>query len=102
MADLESDLAILSRLSRLSRNSQVLQHVWAYLDDGPTSEQLSADWPELSLEMQALGATMLPASLLSFTQSWDALSNQISRFKSSYAAAYLGHHRDIQQHLPDY
>lgn len=59
-------------------------------------------WPELALELQALGATVLPASLLHFTQSWDALSHQIPRFKSSYAAAYLGHHRAIQQQLPDY
>ncbi|MCH7620916.1 MAG: hypothetical protein IH870_03365 [Chloroflexi bacterium] len=101
-ADLASDLGILRRLSRLSQNSQLLQHVWAYLDDAPTSERLSASWPELALEIQALRATMLPASLLRFAESWDALSHQISRFKSSYAAAYLGHHRAIQQQLPDY
>ena len=101
-ADLESDLGILRRLSRLSQNSQLRQHVWAYLDDAPTPEQLTGGWPELGLEIQALGATMLPASLLRFAQSWDALSHQISRIKSSYAAAYLGHHRAIQQQLPDY
>ncbi len=101
-ADLESDLGILRRLSRLSQNSQLRQHVWAYLDDAPTPEQLTGGWPELGLEIQALSATMLPASLLRFAQSWDALSHQISRIKSSYAAAYLGHHRAIQQQLPDY
>ena len=68
-ADLESDLGILRRLSRLGQNSRLLQHVWAYLDDAPTPEQLSGDWPELALEIQALGATMLPASLLRFAQS---------------------------------
>ena len=101
-ADLEAELGILRRLSRLSENSQILQHVWAYLDDAPTPEQLSVGLPELALEIQGLVATTLPASLLRFTQSWDALSHQISRFKSSYAAAYLGHHRAIQQQLPDY
>ena len=59
-------------------------------------------WPELALELQALLATMLPASLIRFAQSWNAISHQISRFESSYAAAYLGHHRAIQQQLPDY
>ena len=101
-ADLESDLGVLRRLSFLSQNSQLLQHVWAYLDGVPTLEQISVGRPELALELQALGATMLPASLLRFAQSWDALSHQISRFKSSYAAAYLDHHRAIQQNLPDY
>ena len=101
-ADLESDLGILRRLFRLSQNSQLLQHVWAYLDDASTPEQLSVGWPELALQIQALGATMLPASLLRFAQSWAALSRQISRIKASYAAAYLAHHRAIQQQLPDY
>jgi len=101
-ADLESDLDILRRLSRLSQNYQLLQQIWAYLDDAPTPEQLSASWTELSLEIQALAATMLPASLLRFSQSWDALSHQISRIKSSYAAAYLLHHQAIQRRLPDY
>ena len=101
-ADLESDLGILRRLSRLSQNSPLLQHIWTYLDDAPTPEQLSVGWPELALEIQALGATTLPASLLRLAQSWEALSRQISRIKSRYAAAYLGHHRSIQQQLPDY
>jgi len=97
-----ADLGILRRLSRLYQNYPLLQHTWAYLDDVPTPEQLSGGWPELALETQALGATMLPASLLRFGQSWDALSHQISRIKSSYTAAYPGHHRAIQQQLPDY
>ncbi len=101
-ANLESDLGILRRLARLSQNAPLLQHVWAYLDDAPTPGQLSGGWPELALEIQALRATTLPASLLRFAQSWDALSHQISRIKSSYGAAYLGHHRAIQQQLPDY
>ena len=101
-ADLESDLSTLRRLSSLSQNSQLLQHVWSYLDDAPTPEQLSGSWPELALEIQALGATMLPASLLHFGQSWDALSHQISRIKLNYATAYLGHHRAVQRQLPDY
>ena len=100
--DLEADLGMLRRLSRLSRISQLIQQVWAYLDDAPTPEQLFLGWPELGLEIQALRAAMLPASLIRFSQSWDALSRQISRFESSYAAAYLDHHRAVQQQLPDY
>ena len=101
-AELESDLGHLRRLSRLSGDSQLLQHIWAYLDGASSPEQLSEGWPELALELQALQATTSPASLLGFAQSWDALLNQISRFMAGYAAAYLDHHRAIQQQLPDY
>lgn len=95
---LEEDLAQARKLAQLADSVQAIQDIWKYLDGAPVPPELA----ELSIERQALAAAIAPDSLLSFSRTWPALTQQVADFKEHYAVAYRSHHQELNLSLTAY
>lgn len=95
---LEQDTRQLEQLSQLAYASEEIRSAWQYVDAAVVPPRLT----ELSIEKQALEAALAPASLLRSSRSWSNLAQQITDFKTRFAAAYRVHHEWEQQSLPLY
>ena len=95
MADLGR--SILRQMADLGRFTEEILQAQEYLEGAALP---SDRYPSLSVDRQALQAALSPVSLVeSRGRNWDALSQDVSRFKSRFAAAYRTHHENVHQGL---
>ena len=95
---LEEDLSLLHQLSLLGRSAEDILKAQEYLEGALIPSNLYA---ALSVDRQALGEAMAPASLVQARgRSWGVLEQEFSRFKANFADAYCLHHEDLQLALP--
>ena len=97
---LEADRSVLGQMAELGRSTEDILRAQEYLEG---STMPSDRYPSLSVDRQALQAALSPVSLMeSRGRSWDALAQDVSRFKSRFAAVYRTHHEIVHQELPLY
>ena len=97
---LEADIAILRQMAGLGGSTEDILRAQEYLEGATVPQDR---YPSLSVDKQALQASLSPVSLLeSRGRNWDALVQDVSRFKSRFAAAYRTHHESVNQTLPLY
>ena len=98
--DLESDLSHLRQMADLGRSTEDILWAQEYLEGSVTPEDR---FPALSVDRQALRATLSPASLMeSSGRNWNALVQDISRFKARFSSAYRAHHESVHSRLALY
>ncbi|MFQ6028379.1 MAG: DUF6079 family protein [Dehalococcoidia bacterium] len=98
LGQLEVDRNTLELLDRLSPHANDIEKTWSYLQRAAVPDSLA----QLSIEKQAVQAAVFQGTLLYLAQNWDALSHQISRFRTNYAVAYREHHEQQRQVLANY
>ena len=97
---LEEDLSLLHQLSLLGRSAEDILKAQEYLAGALVPPNL---YPALSVDRQALGEALAPASLgRARGRTWGVLEQEFSRFKSNFADAYRLHHEDLHQALPSF
>ena len=97
---LEADIAILRQMGELGRSTEDILRAQEYLEGAAVPQDR---YPSLSVDRQALQASLSPVSLVeSRGRNWDALVQDVFRFKSRFATAYLAHHENVHQILPVY
>ena len=97
---LETDRTILRQMAELGRSTEDILCAQEYLEGAAVP---SDRYPSLSVDREALQASLSPVSLVeSRGRNWDALVQDVSRFKSRFAAAYRAHHENVLQRLPLY
>ena len=95
-----TDLALLARIAALARSHRDILNATEYLD---RAQVPSVEYPELSLDRQALlSALSVEALFEGRGRNWRALTQDVSRFKSPYLAAYRAHHESLNNALPGY
>ena len=95
---LEEDLSLLHQLSLLGRSAEDILKAQEYLEGALVPPNL---YPALSVDRQALGEALAPASLVQARgRTWSVLEQEFLRFKSNFADAYRLHHEDLHQALP--
>ena len=95
---LEEDLSLLHQLSLLGSSAEDILKAQEYLKGALVPPNL---YPALSVDRQALGEALAPASLIQTRgRTWSVLEQGFSRFKSIFADAYRIHHEDLHQALP--
>ena len=97
---LESDLALLRQMAGLVRFTEDILRAQEYLEGVVTP---SDRFPALSIDREALRAALSPTSLVeSRGRNWNALVQEISRFKARFSVAYRAHHEKVQRSLALY
>ena len=97
---LEADRSILRQMAELGHSTEEILSAQEYLEGAALP---SDRYPSLSVDRQALQAALSPVSLVaSRGRNWDALAQDVSRFKSRFTAAYRTHHENVHQGLPHY
>ena len=97
---LESDLPLLRQMAGLGRFTEDILRAQEYLEGAVTPEER---FPALSVDRQALRAALSSASLVeSRGRNWNALVQDISRFKARFSAAYRTHHESVHGGLALY
>ena len=97
---LESDLALLRQMAGLGRFAEDILSAQQYLEGAVTPEDR---FPALSVDRQALRASLSPASLVeSRGRNWNTLVQDIYRFKVRFSSAYRAHHESVRGGLTVY
>lgn len=96
----ESDLAILRGLAGLARSISEISGASEYLKEAEIPPETH---PELSVDRQALLASLAPGSLAqSPGRNWDVLIRDVAGFKARYLDAYRTHHENFRAGAPVY